>query len=142
MANEPGLSGEGDVSFSDPARPPGSKGTILLVEDETNVRTLVARILEREGYTVIEASHGAEALERGLEYSLPIHLLITDVTMPLLSGPELVRQILPTRPDMKVMFITGLDKKDLPQGPVISYLEKPFTLKGLLAQVEQLLMVR
>lgn len=142
MANEPGLPGEQDESPSDPARPPGSKGTILLVDDETNVRTLVARILEREGYRVLEAAHGGEALERGLEYSLPIHLLITDVSMPLVSGPELVRQILPLRPGMKVIFITGQDKKDVLQGQGISFLEKPFTLRGLLAQVEQMLIER
>lgn len=139
MANEPALSGKESEPPEDPPRPSGSKGAILLVDDETNVRTLVARILEREGYRVLEASNGSEALERGLEYSLPIHLLITDVTMPLLSGPELVRQILPHRPDMKVIFITGRDKKDVPQSPGISFLEKPFTLKGLLAQVEQVM---
>jgi two-component system cell cycle sensor histidine kinase/response regulator CckA len=135
MANEPGLSGEGGEASHDALGPSGS-GTILLVEDETNVRILVTTVLKRQGYTVIEASNGSEALERGLEYSLPIHLLITDVTMPLLSGVELVRQILPLRPSMKVIFITGREREDVPQGRGVSFLEKPFTLRGLLAQVE------
>jgi len=142
MANEPGLSGEPGKSRSPSDRPPDSRRTILLVDDEKNVRMLVARTLEREGYGVIEASNGAEALGRGLEYSQPIDLLITDVTMPILSGPELVRQILLERPEMKVIFITGLDEKDVPHGLGISYLEKPFTLKGLLDQVKQLLLER
>ncbi len=139
MANEPGFSSaEGEIPHDHPS-PSGSKGTILLADDDTNVRNLISKILEREGYTVIEASNGAEALERGLEYGLPIHLLITDVSMPLVSGPDLVRQILPKRPSMKVLFITGRDKKDVSKGASISYLEKPFTLKGLLAQVDQLM---
>lgn len=134
MADGPGLSGEEGEAPHSP-RPLGSKGTILLVEDETNVRILIAKILEHQGYTVIEAPNGAEALERGLGYTLPIHLLITDISMPLVSGPELVRQIHPLRPGMKVIFITGRDKKDVPQGTGISFLEKPFTLRGLIAQV-------
>ncbi len=99
----------------------------------------MAKVLEEQGYTVIEAANGGAALERGIEYSLPIHLLITDLMMPLLSGRDLVQQLLPMRPSMKVIIITGRDKKEIPQGPGISSLEKPFTLKGLLALVEQAL---
>ena len=142
MANKPGHSGEGEETFSDPEKPSGSRGRILLVDDEAIVRTLVARTLEREGYQVIEASHGSEALARGLEDRLHIDLLITDVSMPLLDGPELVRQLLPKRAGLKVIFLTGRANKDVLQGPGISYLEKPFTLKGLLARVQQMLLER
>lgn len=139
MTIAPDVPGRQDGAPIDSMIPPGSRGVILLVEDESSIRTLIARTLERESFIVLEARNGQEALKKSLEYNPPIHLLITDVTMPLLSGPELVRQIHPLRPSMKVIFVTGREKKDVDQGPGVSYLEKPFTIKGLLAQVKQVL---
>lgn len=139
MADSPGLADKTGETPVDPRTPEESPRTILLAEDETNVRVLIAGVLERQGFKVIEAPNGAEALKRAGQYPLPISLLITDVSMPLLSGPELVRQLLPLRPEMKVLFLTGRDKKDLPQGANISFLEKPFALVALLGQVRRVL---
>src|SRR4029079_17706177 len=80
------------------AVPSGARGgseTILLVEDNEMVRTLTCEILKRQGYTVVEARHGADALDIARRYHGPIHLLLTDVVMPEMSGPELVSRLRP-----------------------------------------------
>lgn len=126
------------AAAADPSLPP-PKGTILLVEDHASIRALASLTLTQEGYTVVEARNGRDAVQRSLEFAAAIHLLVTDINMPLVNGLELVRSILPLRPGMKVTFITGRDKNDVPGGVDISILEKPFTMKGLLAHVRQIL---
>lgn len=115
--------------------------TILLVEDEAVVRDLVREILQGNGYTVVEAATGEEALPVCAQHTGPLHLLLADVVLPGMSGPDLAKQLVPTRPHLQVLFMSGhapdtiahhggLDR----QGP---FLQKPFTPDGLLSLVRQ-----
>jgi CheY-like chemotaxis protein len=114
----------------------GSQGTILLVDDEAGIRGLVRRILQREHYHVLEASSGEEALAIAARYGNPIQLAVTDVTMPGMNGPELVRSIRRPFPDIKVVFISGqTDTSDLTAFEGAALLRKPFTLTDLLRVV-------
>jgi two-component system cell cycle sensor histidine kinase/response regulator CckA len=119
---------------------PGSdltgSGTILLVEDEDPVRLFAARALRSKGYDVIEARSGEVALDILDDKDLPtIDLLITDVVMPGIDGPTLVRRVRGSRPDLPVICISGYSEDALRQRVVgtqgISFLPKPFSLKQL-----------
>ncbi|MFQ5535541.1 MAG: ATP-binding protein [Sphingomonadales bacterium] len=118
------------------------KSTILLVEDEDAVRIFAARALRNKGYTVLEASSGEAALEFVNHHDGPIHLLISDIVMPEMDGPSLVRHATERRKDMKVIFISGYTedafrkKIDREQ---ISFLPKPFSLKQLALTVKEVL---
>src|SRR6185369_8119689 len=81
--------------------------TILLVEDEARVRKLIVDVLTARGYRVLEATRGEEALRLSRMHEGQIHLMVVDVVMPELSGPELVRQIKPLRPGTHVLYISG-----------------------------------
>jgi two-component system, cell cycle sensor histidine kinase and response regulator CckA len=115
-------------------------GTILLVEDEDGLRTLNARGLTSRGYTVLEAANGVEAIallgERGGE----IDLVVSDVVMPEMDGPTLLKEMRKTNPDLKIIFVSGYAEdafeKNLPEGQQFAFLAKPFTLKQLVAAVK------
>ena len=81
--------------------------TVLLVEDESGVRELARQYLETSGYKVIQASNGNDALELAANYKEPIHLLMTDVVMPGISGRELADRLSVTRPDIRILFMSG-----------------------------------
>ena len=81
--------------------------TVLLVEDEPGVRRLVNETLRLHGYTVLEARHGIEALLTGAKHAGPIHLLLTDVVMPQMSGPEVAEKLATVRPEVKVLYMSG-----------------------------------
>jgi len=120
-----------------------SSETILLVEDEAIVRELTVQILEADGYRVLEAMNGAEALQIAGEHRAPIHLLLTDVTMPGVSGQELASQLRRRHPDMRALFMSGYDNKqvdgeDIANG-TITFLPKPFSTENLRHQVRQVL---
>ena len=83
--------------------------TILLVEDEAIVRELTVQILESDGYQVLEAMNGTEALRIAGEHGAPIHLLLTDVVMPGMNGRELANELRLHHPDMRVLFMSGYD---------------------------------
>jgi PAS domain S-box-containing protein len=124
------------------ALPQGSE-TILLVEDEPQVRELAAKMLSAHGYRVVVAANGLEALKAAEEIDDRFDLLITDVVMPWLSGPELVAKLKQKRPDLKVLYVSGYgDEMIAHHGvlePDVVLLSKPFTA-GLLAQkIRQLL---
>jgi CheY-like chemotaxis protein len=127
-----------------PAEPRSSRTpeTVLLVEDEEMVRTLAATIL-RQRYTVLEAGGGDEALRLAQQYAGPIHLLVSDVRMPGLSGPQLVERLRPLRPGLKALFISGYpDDALLPQRlsePGTAFLPKPFSPEALEQTVRELL---
>ncbi|MEM7222869.1 MAG: PAS domain S-box protein [Pseudomonadota bacterium] len=118
-------------------------GTLMLVEDEDAVRAFSARALRNKGYQVLEAHSGEAALEllRGEEE--PIDLLITDVVMPKIDGPTLVREVRGERPKLKVIFISGYAedafRKRLDQDAGIHFLPKPFTLKQLAGKVKEVM---
>jgi PAS domain S-box-containing protein len=130
----------GGVEAIDQAR---GRETILLVEDEPAVRGLVHETLRLHGYTVLEARHGIEALLTGTKYVGPIHLLLTDVVMPQMSGPEVAEKLLTVRPGIKVLYMSGYpDHPVFDQGGVrreTGFLPKPFSPRVLAQKVREVL---
>jgi CheY-like chemotaxis protein len=121
----------------------GRGETILLVEDAERVRAVVREILEMSGYAVLEAHHGAEALELSNRHAGPIHLLVTDVVMPQMSGRELAQRLATLRPDLKVLYMSGYTDDAIVRHGVlasgIAFLSKPFTPDALALKVRELL---
>ena len=112
--------------------------TLLLVEDEEAIRAIAARALSAKGYRVLSASSGLEAAEIFAERGAEIDLLLTDVIMPELDGPSLVKQIRAERPDLKVIFMSGYaDGASVDDLGGARFLPKPFTLKALAEAVKQ-----
>ncbi|GIK42624.1 MAG: histidine kinase [Chloroflexota bacterium] len=118
-------------------------GTILLVEDEPGVRNLVRDTLKEDGYTVLDASNSAEALLLSEQHPDPIHLLLTDVVMPGLSGRQLAERLLLERPKLKILYMSGYtDDAIVHHGvlePGVAFLHKPFTLQMLAQKVREVL---
>jgi two-component system cell cycle sensor histidine kinase/response regulator CckA len=116
------------------------RGSILLVEDEDGVRGIAAQLLQSFGYSVIEASDGEKALEIIKQHSGSIDLLISDVVMPGMDGPALLKEARPWLTNTRVMFISGYAERDLAKAleddRAISFLPKPFTLKQLAERVK------
>jgi len=115
-----------DLHARAPAEP-GIRGTetLLLVEDEGSVRTLSRTILESRGYTVLEASGPREALETARRHEGPIHLVVTDVVMPEMSGWDLAAELSSLRPGVRVLYMSGYSDRAVAEGSV--FLQKPFT---------------
>jgi two-component system, cell cycle sensor histidine kinase and response regulator CckA len=117
--------------------------TILLVEDEEAVRSFAARALKLRGYSVLEAAGGEEALEIVQNAKAPIHLLITDVVMPNMDGPTLVRAVKRIRPEIAVIFMSGYAeeafRRNDEKAEDLHFLPKPFGLKQLAAKVKDVL---
>jgi two-component system, cell cycle sensor histidine kinase and response regulator CckA len=121
--------------------PHNTPPVVLVVDDETPIREIERRILEQGGYRVIEASSGVEALTK-LQNGDSIDLLIADLDMPEISGDEMVRRIRSSRPDLKVLYVTGhidrlMDTRPLWDGE--AFLDKPFSMTGLVEAVTLLL---
>ncbi|MBI3636076.1 MAG: response regulator [Candidatus Rokubacteria bacterium] len=123
--------------------PPTGPETVLLVEDEAEIRALARAILTKRGYVVLEADDGVAALEQSERYDGPIHLLLTDVVMPRMSGPDLASRMKAARPRMKILYISGYATEKLDQhglaGTGVALLEKPFTPTALAAKVRDVL---
>jgi two-component system, cell cycle sensor histidine kinase and response regulator CckA len=115
-------------------------GTILLVEDEEGLRALNARGLKSRGYTVIEAGNGVEALEELGKQGDVVDLVVSDVVMPEMDGPTLLKELRKRNPDIKIIFVSGYAEeafeKSLPDPNQFEFLPKPFTLKQLVAKVK------
>jgi two-component system cell cycle sensor histidine kinase/response regulator CckA len=133
------------------AAPSGSTGrehkpTVLVVDDEEGLRSLVCRTLRAEGYGTLEAAHGAEALEILEKAAEPIDLVVTDVVMPGMDGRELGRRLTQRWPTLPVLYISAYDVNDIFQrgSPRSSapFLQKPFPAEGLITRVQQLLSSR
>lgn len=146
----PAIGGEAmvDLSRDESARMPGEQNaaagsvrestaagsTILLVDDEESVRAIVTRILGRQGHKVLEAEHGAAALRIAAGYGETIDLLVTDMYMPGLRGPEILEKLRPSRPGIRVLFMSGYADEDVARSgvePGSSFLRKPFTVQEL-----------
>jgi nitrogen-specific signal transduction histidine kinase/ActR/RegA family two-component response regulator len=131
-------------SSSDPTSAASSgTETVLVVEDEVQVRTLECGLLEASGYHVLAASHGGEAMQVCREYPGTIHLLVTDLILPQLNGRELARQAVPIRPSMKVLYVSGYPDETLVTAGVarsqVPFLQKPFASDALLFSVRKVL---
>jgi two-component system cell cycle sensor histidine kinase/response regulator CckA len=132
-----------DISEPSAAKDLTGCGTVLLVEDEDPVRKFGARALRNKGYKVIEAESGEAALELIRNAAEKIDLLITDVVMPRLDGPGLVREMRAIRSDIKVIFISGYAedafRQRLDSDSDIDFLSKPFSLKQLATKVKDVI---
>jgi two-component system cell cycle sensor histidine kinase/response regulator CckA len=117
------------------------QGTILLVEDEDGLRSLNARGLRSRGYSVIEASNGIEAMEALEEKNGAVDLVVSDVVMPEMDGPTLLKEMRGRNPDLKIIFVSGYAEdafeKSLPENEQFAFLPKPFTLAQLVAAVKE-----
>jgi two-component system, cell cycle sensor histidine kinase and response regulator CckA len=117
--------------------------TVLLVEDEEQVRTVVLAVLRRQGYHVIPAQNGGEALLLCEKHPGAIDLLLTDVVMPSMSGPELARRLAATRPEMRVLCMSGYTDDSIVRHGVlesgVAFIQKPITPASLTAKVREVL---
>ncbi len=122
---------------------PEVRGTILFAEDDEALRTLVADYLTRQGYVVLPAKDGPEALNLSARQPEPVHLLLTDVTMPKMSGPELVRRIREQRPEIKVIYMSGYTDNAAAESEIAKsaagFVQKPITLDALRSKIYQVL---
>ena len=138
-------SGETETSAQEPERPKDltGKGRILLVEDEDAVRMFAARALRNKGYTVLEANCGEAAMKVFEGSEEAIDLMISDVVMPNMDGPTLIREVRKQQPDLKVIFISGYAedafRKNLDPGSEFELLPKPFSLKQLAGKVKDVI---
>ena len=116
-------------------------GTVLIVEDETMVRTVAERALVRHGYSVLVAENGEEALEI-LEREGKVDLMISDVVMPTMDGPTTVRAARKLHPELPILFISGYAEEQLRKSidiPNVSFLAKPFSVQQLAETVREVL---
>ena len=117
------------------------QGTILLVEDEEGLRALNARGLSSRGYTVLEAGNGVDALEVIQQHEGEIDLVVSDVVMPEMDGPTLLKEMRKKNPDLRIIFVSGYAEdafeKNLPEGGQFAFLPKPFTLRQLVGAVKE-----
>jgi len=129
-----------EVARLSPAADDTGHGTILLVEDEEGLRGLNARGLSSRGYTVLQAGNGVEAIELLDRHDVQIDLVVSDVVMPEMDGPTLLKELRRRKPDLKIIFVSGYAEeafsKNIPQGQH-AFLPKPFTLKQLVAAVKE-----
>jgi len=119
--------------------------TILLAEDSVSLREMAREYLASLGYVVLEAASGREALQKAKEFDGPIHLLLTDVVMPEMSGPELARHVMALRPEIKVIFTSGYTNDAIArQGvldPAVAFIQKPYRPKALALKIQEVLAV-
>ena len=134
------------------AAPSGATGnkeprqTVLVVDDEEGLRTLVCRTLRAEGYGTLEAAHGAEALEVMEKAAEAVDLVVTDVVMPGMDGRELGRRLTQRWPTLPILYISAYDVNDIfrrgsPRSSA-PFLQKPFPAEGLITTIQQLLASR
>jgi signal transduction histidine kinase/CheY-like chemotaxis protein len=126
-----------------PSAIPRGSETILVVEDEAGVRELACQFLKVSGYSVLEAEDGVEALEIAARYAGKIHLMLSDMVMPRMSGGELMERLVAVRPDVKVLLMSGYSEyssghpgQGIPQALI---LQKPFSLPSLVEKVREVL---
>ena len=117
--------------------------TVLVVEDEAAVRELTIRILRDRGYNVLEAAGGQEALQIAREYAGEIHLVLTDVVMPAISGSTVVARLVAERPGIRSLFVSGYTDDAIVQHGIldsnVAFLQKPFTVEGLIHKIREVL---
>ena len=136
-----GAAKEGATEPSKPRPDLTGQGTILLVEDEDGLRSLNARGLRSRGYSVIEAANGIEAMEALDEKDGAVDLVVSDVVMPEMDGPTLLREMRKRNPNLKIIFVSGYAEeafdKSLPENEQFAFLPKPFALSALVEKVKE-----
>jgi two-component system, cell cycle sensor histidine kinase and response regulator CckA len=137
---------ENPVTNSRHDEAPAGTETVLLVEDEEIVRDMTHEILRMSGYHVLESSRGSEALAVCEQHRGPIHLMLTDVVMPQMSGRELAERLMPLRPEMRVLYMSGYTDDAIVHHGVLdegmAFIEKPFTPNALARKVRESLDAR
>ena len=134
-----------EIGQSAPLATASARGseTILLVEDQDQLRSLISEVLGKNGYVVLQARHGQEALDVTCNYKAPIHLMITDLVMPRMGGRELVLALASTHPDMKVLFMSGYPDDTINQEEIsssnLAFIQKPFAPDTLAQKVREIL---
>ncbi len=141
VAPEPVAANGADTAAAKPRTDLTGHGTILLVEDEDGLRSLNARGLRSRGYTVLEAANGIEALDILVENDGAVDLVVSDVVMPEMDGPTLLKSMRGRNPGLKIIFVSGYAEdafaRSLPENEQFAFLPKPFTLSQLVAQVKE-----
>jgi two-component system cell cycle sensor histidine kinase/response regulator CckA len=136
-----GIAGEAAAEPPKPQPDLTGQGTILLVEDEDGLRSLNARGLRSRGYSVIEAANGVEAMEALDEKNGAVDLVVSDVVMPEMDGPTLLKEMRQRNPNLKIIFVSGYAEeafdKSLPENEQFAFLAKPFALSALVAKVKE-----
>ena len=134
---------EPDGAGAEPDGSPRGEETVLLVEDEGDVRELAREILEKSGYAVLEAANGPDALRLAARHEGVIHLLLTDVVMPQMSGRELARRLVRKRPEVRVLYTSGYVDEGMMRRSVVdrdtALLKKPFSSDALVRSVREVL---
>ena len=124
-------------------KPAKGSETVLVVEDEKGVLSLVSETLKSEGYKLLEAEGAAQALEIAEQYTKPIHLLLTDVVMPQSGGKELAKRLSARHPETKVLYMSGYTDDAIVRHGILedgtSFLQKPFTPSVLARKVREVL---
>jgi len=132
-----------EFSEGDDVRISEGTETILLVEDDEMVRKLVNEVLDNEGYRLLEAANGVAALSICAQYEEPIHLLLTDVVMPEMSGRELANRLAAVRPELKVLYMSGYTDDVIVHHGVLDegteFIQKPFTPDVLARKIREVL---
>jgi two-component system cell cycle sensor histidine kinase/response regulator CckA len=139
----PRADGEISKQTGNPQSDTKGSETILVVEDDESVRKLTVRILQNQGYQVIEATDGFDAVRIARESSEEIHLLLTDVVMPTISGKVLASQIQALRPGVKILFVSGYTDNAIVHHGIldadVSFLQKPFTKNDLTGKIREVI---
>ena len=134
---------EVDTAADSPAATPRGSETILLVEDEEQIRRLTSRVLKGQGYTVLTAADGEEALAIARDQLGRIDVLVTDVVMPLLGGRDLASRLRRERPDLPVMYMSGYTRGVIPDAELqddgTDFMSKPFVASELVRRIRRLL---
>ncbi|MFA7465648.1 MAG: response regulator, partial [Syntrophales bacterium] len=141
----PGVEGPADSLVQDKPdlEMPGGNETILIVEDEANVRELASTILKRLGYKVFAASNGGEAFLLVEKQKDPIDLLMTDVVMPGMNGRELAERLIQIQPRMRVLFTSGYTENVIIHHGIVeenlAFISKPYTMQTLAHKIREVL---
>ncbi len=129
-----------------PAKPAKGKETVLVVEDEEGVRSLVCETLKSKGYKVLEAEGAAQALKIAEQHTKPIHLLLTDVVMPQTGGKELAKRLSTLHPETKVLYMSGYTDDAIVRHGILegstAFLQKPFAPDALVRKVREVLKMK
>lgn len=137
------LEGEAPVAAPTESAKPGGRETVLFVEDDPRVRGMGVRILAQRGYRVLEAAGGKEALALAERHPGPIQLLLTDVVMPQMSGPELAERLCEKLPNLRVLYTSGYTENTIVNhgvgGENVAFLQKPYSVESLLGKVRAVL---